>query len=151
MIPTVESTILKGLIHNETYTRRVLPYLKAEYFESAVSRRFYSLASGHFSDYDSCTSRESLTVALEELDNISSDEYEALGQEFEGLFEVENQNLDWLVDTTEKWCKERAVYLALMDAISIQDGSDSERGREAIPTILSEALAVSFDDHVGHE
>ena len=151
MIPTVESTILKGLIHNETYTRRVLPYLKAEYFESAVSRRYYSLASGHFSDYDSCTSRESLTVALEELDNISSDEYEALGQEFEGLFEVENQNLDWLVDTTEKWCKERAVYLALMDAISIQDGSDSERGREAIPSILSEALAVSFDDHVGHE
>ena len=151
MLPTVEQTILKGLLHNETYTRRVLPYLKDSYFESPVSRRFYSLCSEHFSKYDSTPTRESLLVAVEDLDGIGDEEYRALGESFESLMEPDSQNLDWLVDTTEKWCKERAVYLALMDSISITDGSDKDRGPEAIPGILSEALGVSFDDHVGHD
>ena len=151
MLPTVEQTILKGLLHNETYTRRVLQYIKDTYFESAASRRFYSICSEYFSKYDSTPSRESIVVAVEELDGLGEEEYRELGEHFESLMEPDSQNLDWLVDTTEKWCKERAVYLALMDSISITDGSDKDRGPEAIPQILSEALAVSFDDHVGHD
>ena len=151
MLPTVETTILKGLIHDQIYTRRVLPYLKAEYFESSVSRRFFGICQEHFSRYDSCPTRESITVAVEDIDGIAEEEYQALGENFEVLMEEDPQNFDWLVNTTEKWCKERAVYLALMDSISITDGSDRERGPEAIPGILSEALAVGFDDHVGHD
>ena len=151
MLPTVETTILKGLIHEEAYTRRVLPYLKETYFESSASRCFYRICQEHFSLYDSCPTRESIIVAVEELSGLSEDEYRVLGESFDGLMEPEEQNFDWLVNTTEKWCKERAVFLALMDSISITDGSDKDRGPEAIPGILSEALAVGFDDHVGHD
>ena len=151
MISTVETSIVKGLIHNETYTRRVLPYLKASYFESPVASRYYTICEEYFSKYDSCPSAKSLQVAIEDIDHISEEDYQELGQAFADLTEPEDTQTEWLVDTTEHWCKERAVFLALMDAISIQDGSDKDRGRDAIPGILSEALAVSFDDHVGHE
>ena len=151
MLPTVETTILKGLIHDQTYTRRVLPYLKDSYFESSVSRRFFGICQEHFSRYDACPTRESITVAVEDLDGVSEEEYRELGENFEVLMEEDPQNFEWLVNTTEKWCKERAVFLALMDSISITDGSDKDRGPEAIPGILSEALAVGFDDHVGHD
>lgn len=151
MISTVETSILKGLIHDETYTRRVLPYIKASYFESPVASRYYRICEEYFSKYDSTPSPKSLQVAIEELDHVSEEEFQELGQAFEGLCEEEEIKTEWLVDTTETWCKERAVFLALMDAISIQDGSDKDRGRDAIPAILSEALAVSFDDHVGHD
>jgi len=151
MISTVETSIIKGLIHDETYTRRVLPYIKATYFESPVASRYYRICEDYFSKYDSCPSAKSIQIALEEIEHISEEEFQELGQSFDDLTEPEDNKTEWLVDTTETWCKERAVFLALMDAISIQDGSDKDRGRDAIPQILSEALAVSFDDHVGHD
>ena len=151
MIPTLESTILRGLIHNETYTRRVLPYLKDSYFESSAAKVFYRLCSEHFSEYGVCTTLASLQVSIESLDKLSEDEFRELGESFGQVSEDVPVNTDWLIDETEKWCKERAVYLALMDAISIHDGSDQNHGRDAIPQILSDALAVGFDDHVGHD
>ena len=151
MISTVELSILKGLIHDETYTRRVLPYIKATYFESPSGAQYYQICSEYFSKYDSCPSAKSIQVALEELENITEDQFQELGQSFEELTTPDDTKTEWLVDTTEAWCKERAVYLALMDAISIHDGSDKDNDRGAIPSILSEALAVSFDDHVGHD
>ena len=151
MISTLESTILKGLIHNETYTRRVLPYLKDAYFESSAGKTYYRLCAEHFSEYDSCASTDSLRIAVESLDNLNEEEFRELGESFGQLSEDLSVNTDWLIDETEKWCKERAVYIALMDAISIHDGSDNNHGRDAIPQILSDALAVGFDDSVGHD
>lgn len=151
MITTVESSILKGLIHDETYTRRVLPYIKATYFESSEGARYFEICSEYFSKYNSCPSAKSIQIALEELSGISEEEFQQIGLAFEDLIQPEELKTDWLVDTTEAWCKERAVYNALMDAISIQDGSDKNRGTDSIPSILSDALAVSFDDHVGHD
>ena len=151
MLSTLETTILKGLIHNENYTRRVLPFLKVEYFESSVGRTYYKICSEYFQDYDGCPSKEALSLSIESLTGLNDDEFQALGEPFEELNERSEVDDKWLTDETEKWCKERAVYLALMDAISITDGSDKDRSSDSIPQILSDALAVSFDDHVGHE
>ena len=151
MLSTLELSILRGLIHDETYTRRVLPYLKESYFETSVGRTYFELCKGYFEKYDSTPSSEALQVAIGELDHISEEEFTELGGVFGQLYETFDINRDWLTDESEKWCKERAVYLALMDAISIHDGSDKEHGTDAIPQILSDALAVGFDDHVGHD
>ena len=152
MISQLETLVLKGLIHNEDYTRKVLPYVEAEYFESACGRTYFSIASGHFTEYGSCPSRESLAIAIEGLEGISEEEFRQIGEAFEFLNQPSEEcNLDFLVDSTEQWCKERAVYLALLEAISIHDGHDINKSRDSIPQLLTEALAVCFDAHVGHD
>ena len=151
MLSALEVSILKGLIHDETYTRKVLPYLKDVYFETSTSRSLFELCKEHFSKYNTCPSRESISVSVEELKGINEDEFRDIGQSLDLLFEESETQTDWLIDATEKWCKERAVYLALMDSISIYDGRDKEKGTDSIPSLLSEALAVSFDPHVGHD
>ena len=150
MLPPVELSIIKGLIHDETYTRRVLPYVKDAYFETSTGRTYFEFCKEHFSKYDRCPTRESLSVSINELEGVSNEEFQEVGETFESLWNEVEINTDWLIDTTEKWCKERAVYLAMMDAISIHKGEVKEKGSESIPEILSEALAVSFDDHIGH-
>ncbi len=151
MITNLETTILRGLIHNEDYTRKVLPYVKDVYFETTTSRTYFELCSEHFSTYNSCPTKESLAIQIEQLNGINEEDYRNIGQAFEGLTEKSDpQNLEFLVDETEKWCQERAVYLALLESISIHDGKgDQDRG--SIPALLSDALAVSFDPHVGHD
>ena len=151
MLSALEVSILKGLIHDETYTRKVLPYLKDVYFETSTSRSLFELCKEHFSKYNTCPSRESISVSVEELKGINEDEFRDIGQSLDLLYEESETQTDWLIDATEKWCKERAVYLALMDSISIYDGRDKEKGTDSIPSLLSEALAVSFDPHVGHD
>ena len=127
----------------------------AEYFYllSASSRPFRVALESleHFSLYDSCPTRESITVAVEDLDGISEEEYRELGENFEVLMEEDPQNLTGLSTQLRSGVRSVLCYLALMDSISITDGSDKDRGPEAIPGILSEALAVGFDDHVGHD
>ena len=151
MISSIENIILKGLAHNETYTRKVLPYVKGEYFETTGGRTSFGILSEHFSRYNGCPSQSEYAVAIEHLSGLSSDEFDEVISITSIYSEEETpQNLEFLIDETEKWCKERAVYLALLDSISIHDGKD-ERDSGSIPAILSEALAVSFDPHVGHD
>ena len=151
MLTPIETSIIKGLINDETYTRRVLPHLEASYFEDTTGRTYFRLCKEYFEKYDACTNTESLTVDIQALENLSDDEFRELGEAFGPISEDYNLKSEWLIDETEKWCKERAVYLALMDAISIHDGSDSDRTRDSIPQILSDALAVGFDDSIGHD
>jgi archaellum biogenesis ATPase FlaH len=151
MLSNLETSIIKGLIHDEDYTRKVLPYIKEEYFETSIGRNIFELCHSHFSEFNTCPTKETLSVAIEGLSNLTEEEFQGIGQSCETLFEETKIQTDWLTDSTEKWCKERAVYLALMDSISIYDGSDNKRGTDAIPSLLSDALAVSFDPHVGHD
>ena len=151
MITATESLVIKGLATNENYTRKVLPYVKDEYFESSIGRIAFSLCSGYFAEYGECPTKQSLIVRLEQHEGATDDEFRQVGETFDLLFDgTEVDNLDFLVDTTEKWCQERAVYLALLESISIHDGK-SEQDRGAIPQLLQDALAVSFDPHVGHD
>lgn len=151
MLTPLETTIIKGLIHDETYTRRVLPYVKESYFEDSTGRTYFELCKDYFGKYNACPSPESLQIEIGNLNGLSDDQFRELGETFGSVSEDLSVNTDWLIDETEKWCKERAVYLALMDAISIHDGTDKDSNRDAIPQILSDALAVGFDDSVGHD
>ena len=151
MISPTEELVLAGLIHDEAYTRKVLPYVKADYFETPVGRAAFHICSGYFTEYGECPSRSAIAVRLEQHEGTTEDEFREISQTFDILLErTEVGNADFLVDTTEKWCQERAVYLALLESISIHDGQ-GEHDRGAIPQLLTEALAVSFDPHVGHE
>ena len=151
MLSQIEHNILRGLIHDETYTRKVLPYVKDVYFETPASRTYFKLCEEHFQEYNSCPGKSELAIKIESLEGISEEDYKSIGQQFDSLTNSEEiPSLDFLTDETEKWCKERAVYLALLESISIHDGS-TDKDRGAIPSLLSEALAVSFDAHVGHD
>ena len=150
MISAIETTILRGLTHNETYTRKVLPYVKAEYFETSGGRRAFSILCEHFSQYNECSSKSEYAIAVEHLSGVSSDEFDEVVSIGNTVYQENGEaNLEFLINETEKWCKERAVYLALLESISIHDGK-GEADRGAIPQLLSDALAVSFDAHVGH-
>ena len=151
MITETEKVILKGLIHDETFTRKVLPYVKDEYFTTAVGRTAFTICETHFSKYNVCPTTDEIKVSIQKLDGLSDDDFRGLGLTFDEITTPLDVNTDWLIDETEKWCKERAVYLALMSAISIHDGGDKDNSVDAIPQILSDALAVGFDDHVGHD
>ena len=150
MITTLETTILKGLIHNEEYTRKVLPYVQKSYFETSTGQNLFKIIEEHFTKYGGCPTTDTLGVAIESLDGISEEDFQSIQSTAGNLLEKDENDPQWLVDTTEKWCKERAVYLALLESISIHDGQDKDKGRESIPELLSEALGVSFDAHIGH-
>ena len=151
MIPNLELTILQGLINNEQFARKVLPYVKDAYFETSTSRTLFSLCSEHFVEYGGCPTKEVLIIGTERLEGVSSEDFGSLVETLPLLFEGTKQNYDFLVEATESWCKESSVYLALLESISIHDGKDSEKSRDSIPGLLTEALGVSFDEHVGHD
>ena len=152
MISSIEQNILIGLSRNDTYTRKVLPYIKDVYFETATGRHTFGILAEHFLQFNQCATQSEYAVALEALEGVSGDEFNEIIQLAEEVYREgrEEGSLDFLITATEKWCQERAVYLALLESISIHDGK-SEQERGAIPTLLTDALAVSFDPHVGHD
>ena len=147
---TVENLVLKNLLNDEEYLRKSLPFIKSEYFNDSGERNLFQIILKYFTDYNATPSKEALEIEAGNLSNISDDQYKSLLEYIKNI-DDEKSDLQWALDTTEKWCKERAIYLALMESIKIADGKDSVKGPEAIPSILSDALAVSFDNHIGHD
>ena len=150
MAERIPLTILKNLLHNEKYTRKVLPFIKEEFFDERTDRVVFEEIGGHVQLYDGLPTKEVLHIEIEGRDDLSQDEHKLILDTIDCLEESEVDH-KWLLDTTEKWCKERAIYLALMQSIKIADGQDEKKQPDAIPSILSDALAVSFDDHIGHD
>ena len=146
----IELTILRTFIHDEEYLRKVLPFIDREYFEERIEKIIFEEISDFAQVYDKCLSTEILSIEIQKRDDISEEEYKNASQLLETLSEPSSHD-QWLLDTTEVWCRDRAIYLALMESISIADGKDDKKGRDAIPSILSDALAVSFDNHIGHD
>ena len=146
----VETLILKNLLLTEEYPRKVLPFIKQEYFEDRTDQVIFDLTSKYFVKYSAVPTVEALTIEVGKITSLSDDQFKQITQTLES-FDKETTELDWLVDTTEKWCQDRAIYLALMESIKIADGSDEKKDTGAIPSILSDALAVSFDNHIGHD
>ena len=145
----VENLVLKNLIHNEEYARKVIPFIKKEYFEEESNRILYEEISGFIVKYDELPSKEAVSIEVENREDLTEQTFRELGKVISYL-DKEPADFDWLCDTTERWCRDRAIYLALMESIALADGKDEKKGRDAIPSILSDALAVSFDNHVGH-
>ena len=146
----VETLILKNLLLTEEYPRKVLPFIKQEYFEDRTDQIIFDLTSKYFVKYSAVPTVEALTIEVGKLSTLSDDQFKQIHQTLES-FDKEVTELDWLVDTTEKWCQDRAIYLALMESIKIADGNDQKKSPDAIPSILSDALGVSFDNHIGHD
>ena len=146
----VENLVIKNLLNDEEYLRKSLPFIKSEYFSETGDRNIFEIISKYFSDYNAIPTKEALQIEAGNLTDISDDQYNSLLEYIKNI-DDEESDLQWALDTTEKWCKERAVYLALMESIKIADGNDKNKGPEAIPSILSDALSVSFDNHIGHD
>lgn len=150
MTEKVETTILRNLIFNEDYVRKVLPYLKIEYFQDYAQKVIFFEIFSFVSKYNKLASKEALLIEIDNRTDLNETSYKEVISTIESL-EDSPAELQWLIDTTEKWCRDRAIYLALMESIQIADGNDEKKNRDSIPSILSDALAVSFDNHVGHD
>ena len=147
---TVEILILRNLLYNEEYLRKVIPFIKTDYFEQPVQKVIFEEIWNFVQEYNQATTKEVLCIEIEKRSDITDASFKEITQLISYLEDVPT-DYDWLLNTTEKWCRDRAIYLALMESIALTDGKDKEKDRDAIPSILSDALAVSFDTHVGHD
>ena len=147
---TVEFLVLRNLLHNEEYVRKVIPFIKGDYFEDRNQRIVFEEIVKFVEDYNKPATKEVLCIETEKRQDITDDSFKEITTLI-GSLDEQLSEFDWLVNTTEKWCRDRAIYLALMESIQLADGKDDNRGRDAIPTILSDALGVSFDTNVGHD
>ena len=150
LMDKVEILILRNLIHNEEYVRKVIPFIKADYFEDYNQKVVFEEIDKFVEDYKKPATKEILCIETEKRQDINDSSFKEVTDLITSLDE-ETSEFSWLVNTTEKWCRDRAIYLALMESIQLADGKDDAKGRDAIPSILSDALAVSFDNHIGHD
>ena len=150
MLDRIELTLLRNLIHDEDFLRKVLPFIKEDYFEERVEKIIFQEIASFALEYDKVLTPEILSIEIQNREDLSEQEFKDAANTVDILRESETHT-QWLLDTVEKWCRDRAIYLALMESISIADGKDSKKTRDAIPSILSDALAVSFDNHIGHD
>ena len=147
---TIEKTILTQLIYNETYARKVLPFLKADYFQERKERIVFEEIRKFVDSYKKIPTKQSLEIDLDNRRDLTDEEYKIITEKIKNLEKTEVDH-EWLINSTEKFCKDKAVYNAVLKGIGIIQGKDKKLSPEALPEILTEALAVGFDNHVGHD
>lgn len=145
----IENTILSNLVHNEEYCRKVLPFLNKRYFSERKESMAFEEINKFFETYNKPLTSEILAIEMSKRKDLSATEDKELG-DFVVSLAKQDTNQEWLLNETETFCKKRAVYNAILDSIGIIEGKDKERQDDAIPALLSDALGVSFDSHVGH-
>ena len=146
----IETTILRNLIYNEEFSRKVIPFIEPDYFEQRSEKVIFEEITKFIVKYGSAITIEALNIETDNRTDLTETEVKEV-RDINDSFKDTPADYQWLMDTTEKWCRDRAIYLALMESISLADGQDDAKGRDAIPSILSDALAVSFDNHIGHD
>ena len=146
----LEQTILRNLLTNEPYMRKVLPFVKPDYFEG-VYRLLYKEVGKYVAKYNKLPRFEEFKIELDASDKFNDEQFRHAMEIIPNIFNKEDVNDQWLIDTTEKWCQDRAVYNAIMESISIIDGKHEALSKNALPDILQKALAVSFDTNIGHD
>jgi replicative DNA helicase len=147
---SIENIILSNLCYNEEYLRKVIPFLKPEYFSNSSDRIVFDKISAHTTTYNAAPSKQALLIAVSEDKSITEKEYTDI-QAIVDTLDTEDADSQWLLDETEKFCKDRALYNAVMESIGILDGRNKTLSKDAMPSILSEALSVGFDNNVGHD
>lgn len=151
MTTRIETTILQNLIHNEEYARKVIPFLKKEYFNIQSEKIVLTEILKFFETYNKCPSADILNIEISNRTDVSQTDFSESIEIVDNLNNYNEVNNDWLIDQSEEFCKTRAVYNAMYEALYIAEGKDTKRSPDSIPSILSEALAVTFDNHVGHD
>ena len=147
---TIERTALTQLITNEQYARKVLPFIKSDYFADRTERTIFEEITKFVDKYNKIPTQTSLEIEVSGRKDLNEEEFKKVVAVIQTL-ESTDVDLEWLVNTTEQFCKDKAVYNAIVQGISIIDGQDKQRGPDAIPSILTDALAVGFDNRVGHD
>ena len=146
----IEFLILKNLLNNEDYMRKVVPFVKADYFEDSNQKVVFEEIFSFVSQYNEVPTREIISIEVEKRKDLNETTLKEVSHLI-GCLDETPVEYEWLLNTTEKWCRDRAIYLALLESIGIADGNNEKKTPDAIPSILSDALAVSFDNHVGHD
>ena len=150
MTTNIEQTILKNILTNEEFMRKVLPFIRPDYFEGTYQKLFKEI--GKFvGKYNKLPTVESFKIELDQSDSFNEEQYRHAVEIIPQLFSDEKVDQQWLYDTTEKWCQDRALYNAVMDSITIIDGKHQNLTKNALPDILTKALGVSFDTNIGHD
>ena len=148
---TIERTVLTQLVSNEEYTRKVLPFLKGDYFSDRSEKIVFEEITKFVEKYNKIPTKTSLEIEVQSRKDLNEADFKNVISLVKSLQNDENVSFPWLVDTTESFCKDKAIYNAIVEGIQIIDGTDKQRGPDAIPSILSDALAVGFDNRVGHD
>ena len=146
----IEITILRSFFFNEDFTRKALPFVKSDYFTNRTEKLLYEEVYTFVEKYKNLPTKETILIELNRRKDINDTELQSL-KDLLNTLSNDEVDLQWLLDTTERFCKDRAVHNAVLSGIKILDGKDKQKQPEAIPSILSEALAVSFDNHIGHD
>ena len=146
----IERTALRNLIHNEEYSRKVLPFIKEDYFSDRLEKLLFKEIYKFITKFNALPTKEALSIEINDSKDINEDEYKKI-TDIIATLNPEKINLEWLVETTEKFCKDRAIHNAILSGIQIIDGKDKKHTPEYLPDLLSDALSVSFDQKVGHD
>jgi len=147
----MELVVLKHLLNDEDYARRTLPYLKEEYFSDRIEKNVYRHIDDFIKKYNNQPTREALIIEMDNDGKISDEEFSRTTSYIGNLVIEEEEDREWLIEKTEKFCQEKAIYNAIMESIGIIDGEDKGKDKGSIPEILADALSVSFDPHIGHD
>jgi hypothetical protein len=146
----LEQTILRNIITNDEFMRKVLPFVKPEYFEG-VYRQLFNAVGKFVGTYNKLPTAEAFKIEIDASDKFNEDAYQAAQEILPHIFTKEDVDKQWLLDTTEKWCQDRAIYLAIVESVNIIDGKHQTMTKNALPDLLTKALAVSFDTNIGHD
>ena len=152
-IPPKEQTVLYSLFHNEQYARKVTPFLKSKYFTEEFSRIIFKLFDGFLDKYNKLPNVDALSLIVSDLNNLKDNTFKNIVATLEDIAESDpvHEDVDFLTDQCEEWCQERAIYLGITKSIEIIDGREKKLGKEALPSILSDAIGVSFNQDIGHD
>ena len=143
--------ILSNLAYNDSFSRRVAPFLSEEYFEDNSDKIIFKIVSGFIKEYNTTPTKDAIIICLDKVGELNDDAFTSCKNLVDSLEVDEKTDQEWLVNETENYCKERSIYNAIMESIHIIDGKSKSKTENAIPSILSDALAVSFDAHIGHD
>jgi len=146
----LQQTILRNLLTNDSYMRKVAPFLSPEYFEG-VYKGLFKEFTAYIAKFNGLPTKEAFKIEIDAADRLSDDHYRVAMEIIPDIFKYSEEDLAWLVDRTEKWCQDRAVFNAVMESITIIDGNHQSLSRNAIPDVLSKALGVTFDTNIGHD
>lgn len=147
----IETVILANLTYNEEYARKVLPFLRPDYFDSDSEKLVYQEINSYVSKYNGLPTKEALRIAVDEKDTLNEEQYKQVTAVIDSLKVEGNSDLEWLVDKTEKFCQDKAIYNAVRESILVLDGKHKDLDKGSIPELLSKALGVSFDSSIGHD
>ncbi|MAL43797.1 MAG: DNA primase [Hyphomonas sp.] len=150
-LKNIELVILQNLIYNDEFSRKVTPFLKKEYFHDQVEQLVFSAIQNFISTYNALPTKEAIVIDLDKKNNLTEPQFQELGKLINSLTDEDTPEMEWLSNQTEEFCKDKAVYNAIMESIHILEDKSESKTANAIPEILSDALAVSFDTHIGHD